>query len=324
MPPGRRTSRSDRGAARNPGQHDLVQQMYRKQIIAGMARRLWVFAWMNFVIKHGPPCPECVDAERLDMGGGIWECQGCLRSFEFPDHGLDWFEQAPLTPKAAHAAAEDLAKLIQQTDGDDILMLFEGAMLFDQGDLPQWEAVERRLGRGIVLELPKTNAELAFSFGSALASESLLPSDDFGAGFGAWARDHVVQRGTDTFNPKLPSFSVEYSDGILGWSGEGRWLGADSGTLIDEATDQAPGGTMRADLRDFGGDPTVTVRLGDRSSGDEWRLQIDRDGATRQQRWFRAEGRHGERQVAASAIPIGDREAMIRLGMRLWDAKGSR
>lgn len=292
--PERRGSRSP-GAVPNPGHHDRVQRMYRDLIIEGMARRLWVFAWMNFVMEH-------------EIG--------------HPRDG-DWDEVAPLTPKAARQAAEALAGLIQQTDSNDILSLFEKAMLFDQGGYFEWEAIERKDGGRTVIDLPEAKADLAYDFGNALASESLTPSADFGAEVGAWARDHVVQRGRQAFEVTLPSFRVEYFDGNLNWSGEGKWLGAESGTLIDEVTGQAPGGgTMRAELRDYGDDPTAVVTLA------EWRLQIDRDNSPEpranrlQHRWFRTEGRRAEREVAAAVIPVETREAMIRLGMRLWNARG--
>lgn len=304
----------ERAPVRNPGHFDRVREMYRERIIEGMARRLWVFAWMNHVTEHGPPCPECDDdSDRIDMGDGTWECQRCSRLYRGPDPKLEWFELAPLTPRAARQAAEDLADLIQTTDGDDILMLFEGAMLFDQGEHFEWTATEEK--RKTVLVLPEANARLAYDFGNALASESLLP----GVAFDAWARDHVVKRGQEEFLPKLPSFRVEYFDGNLNWSGESEWLGAGSGTLIDEAIGKTPDGVaIHAELRDSGGDPTVRVRAG------AWRLEIDRNADQRNgtdQRWFRSEGRRGDHEVAAAVIPIPTREAMIRLGVRLWRAR---
>lgn len=312
---------------RNPEQLDRVRQLYRTQIIEGIARKLWVDAWMNWEIQREPTCPTCGSMDVADIGSRILACEACTREFRWPplprwDDG--WDEITPLTPKAARAAAGDLATLIEMLSGpvhhpEDLLNLFEMAMWFDRGTVFAFEAEEKQRGGRTVLVLPEAKAQEAYDFGLALASESL------GEGF-TWAQTHTVERDRSLFQPGVPVFSIKYDGDAdrLDWEELEPGRRERKGSLIDEATEQLPDGTsIHATLHEHGQGPIIAVR------SSPWFLHLHKNKPPRGapprdepwMQWYR-EGNHGVSQEAAAAmVPVPLRDAMVRLGVELWDSR---
>lgn len=224
-----------------------IRRDYQNAILEGMARSLWVWAYMNWAMEEHrcERCDKPIHTERDPEDGElIWVAEDgtpCAEDDDFitwhepsqerrkPEMGGDWNKTAPETPSGAYLAARDLTKLIAAAEGlrdkHPLADLYELAMTVDTGEF-QFHPLTRHP------DIIKS----ARDFGSDLAMEAL----DTGA---SWGDRHRTKRDGAEFAPKLPRFEVHFTGTDLSWNGServgaGRQAGRqdaiyDDGEIID-------------------------------------------------------------------------------------------
>jgi hypothetical protein len=200
-----------------------VKKEIQGYILDGMARSLWVWAYIAWTDDFEGPCRWCGNS--IHREGDEWfdndgaECEESDQGHEPDDdttdgprkaaRGEDWFQIAPETPDAAYLAARDLAKLFRQAEGMSLPDLFELAVTVDQAEF-SWEMPADR-ERLAATDQP-TQGDLALEFGADLASMAL------GTGV-SWFDDHKQTRLGARFDPKILSFECHYDGEELRWEG---------------------------------------------------------------------------------------------------------
>lgn len=135
-------------------ERERILQRYRGAIIGGMARTLWVNAYVSWVME---------DPTENDPDG-----------YDEAQDGVDWADLAPDTPAGALEAANALAELYETgTDQGDLVDLYGYAIHIDTGSELEMDDL---IGAG-------RNEPLPGEFGAALANMALSTGS-------SWFDDH--------------------------------------------------------------------------------------------------------------------------------------
>lgn len=205
----------------------------------GMARALWISAYISFVTER--------------MGG----------EDEWPsprDANEDWNDVAPETPPVAIKAAKDLIKLYARAEGtsedETMSLLFETAAQVDTGvPLEHDVDAEYQYTRPVPKkQRGKTVGEVAYDFGYGLAMSAL------GEGVG-WGDDHRERDDQGRrFDAPRVRFETSFDGTDLSWSGRGDQPEVVGGRETTSGL-EGPGVVTERIIRDEDGDELRRQRV---------------------------------------------------------------
>lgn len=125
-------------------ERDKILEKYRNAIVGGMARTLWVNAYMAWAEED----PDERDPDAY---------------YEIRDNDADWYDMAPETPDPALDAADELASLYEDDEGTSLVDLY---ILAIEADTRKQFELDELIGAGRPEALPT-------EFGNALANMAL-------------------------------------------------------------------------------------------------------------------------------------------------------
>lgn len=213
-----------------------VQRKYRRDILRGMSRYLWIWAYMNWRNEGRPagearrgarqPVPSDEEYEYTwDVAVPAWTemsstvIPAIRRRGANLDDESTWEDIAPPTPAAAGKAAKDLEELIARAhdmpvDGA-MVQLFEIVMTLDAGEPYQLDPLApshpQPVMRGYA-GVVRDQLDVAHEFGEALASMAL------GTGL-SWFDKHRSGHGMDDASLVPVTFEIHREGDELVWSG---------------------------------------------------------------------------------------------------------
>lgn len=190
-----------------------AQRKYRRDILRGMGRYLWIWAYMNWQTEGRPRgvAPRKGARQRVptdDEYEHTWD----VGVPESPPIG-DWDALAPPTPVAAAAAAKDLEQLLARAhdmpESAALVQLFEIVMTIDAGEAYQLDPLAPAQPVGFAA---RDQTDVAYVFGESLAAMAL------GTGL-SWFDTHRAGPGMDTASLVPVTFEIHREGDELVWSG---------------------------------------------------------------------------------------------------------
>lgn len=192
-----------------------AQRKYRRDILRGMSRYLWVWAYMHrwLDLEEGHRVPA-----------GTRQPVPADESYEFTwdetvpeDSGQsEWDALTPATPAAAGNAAKDLEALLARAHGlpaaEALVQLFEIAMTIDTGELYPLDPLASVGPVGMPGYTARTQLDIAYEFGESLAAMAL------GTGL-SWFDKHRSGPSMDVESLVPVTFEIHREDDELVWSG---------------------------------------------------------------------------------------------------------
>lgn len=184
-----------------------AQRKYRRDILRGMSRYLWVWAYMNWWFDDRPEGNEHSGTRQAVPSE---EAYDTFETLGADDESRDeWDALTPTTPGAALNAAKDLEALIARAYhmpvSEALVQLFDVAMTVDSGEPHPLDPLAPA-GTG------REQLDVAFEFGEALAAMAL----DTGL---SWFDRHRSAPGMDAQTLVPVRFEIHRDGDELVWSG---------------------------------------------------------------------------------------------------------